>query len=293
MANGDSMDKEKGSLSGRVSATIPIQLVGADTLGQQFLEDSKTLMLSRYGASIFSARKLAPEQEIIIRRTDTNKEADVYVVGLIREESGGHVYAVGFVDPQTDLWEIEFPTTTNPAVAGNCILLVCSACQSSKAVSLGELAYGIIDVDQGVLQYCKQCRVSTKWIPSSGEKTASPAKQPAESERESALLERTGERRKYARAKTVVHACVRMGGAGEEVVCENISRGGLCFKSQKPYSRGSSVEVAVPFSREIEPIFVPATIIYIQNLGGEGLVRCGLAYQTDAQGKSQAQMESS
>jgi hypothetical protein len=287
MANGNSMDKEEGRLSGRVSATIPIQLAGADTLGQQFLENSKTLTLSRYGASIFSTRKLAPEQEIIIHRTDTNKEADVYVVGMIREESGGHIYAVGFVDPEADLWEIEFPTTTNPAVAGNCILLICSACHSSKVVPLGELAYGIIDIDQGVLQYCKKCRVSTKWIPSPGETTASSVKQPAESERESALLQRTEERRKYARTKTVVRACVRIGGTREEVVCENISRGGLCFKSQKPYSEGSSVEVAVPFSRQIEPIFVPAKIIYIQNLAGEGLVRCGLAYVTEAQGKSQ------
>jgi len=282
------MDEKEAQRSGRVSATIPIQLVGADTLGHQFLEDSKTLTLSRYGASIFSTSKLAPEQEIIIRRKDTNKEAEVHVVGMIREESGGHIYAVGFVDPDANLWEIEFPEIADPAVSGNCVLLVCSACDSSKAVPLGELAYGVIDVNQGVLQYCKKCRVSTKWIPAPGAQTTSSVAPPAESEHESALLQRIEERRKYLRTKTVVHACVRMGGMREEVVCENISRGGLCFKSGKPYSEGASIEVAVPFSGEMEPMFVPAKVVYVQSLQGEGLVRCGLAYATEAQGKPQS-----
>lgn len=282
------MDEQGVRRSGRVSATIAIQLAGADTLGQQFLEDSKTLTLSRFGASIFSARKLAPEQEIILRRTDTNKEADVHVVGMIREEPGGYIYAVGFVDPEADLWEIEFPTTTNPAAIGNCLLLVCSSCHSSKVVPLGELAFGVFDVEQGVLQYCKRCHVSTKWVPSPGEVAASSVAPHAESERESELLERTEDRRKYARTRSAIHACVRAGESREEVFCENISRGGLCFKSQKPYTEGASVEVAVPFSREMESIFVPAKIIYIQKLPEKGLVRCGLAYTTDAQAKSQS-----
>jgi len=244
--------------------------------------------LSRFGASIFSARKLSPEQEIILRRTDTNKEADVHVVGMIREEPGGYIYAVGFVDPEADLWEIEFPTTTNPAAIGNCIRLVCSSCHSSKVVPLGELAFGVFDVGQGVLQYCKRCRVSTKWVPGPGETTVSSIAPRAETELESEQCERTEDRRKYARTKTVIHACVRADESREEVVCENISRGGLCFKSQKPYAEGASVEVAVPFSREMECIFVPAKIIYIQKLPEKNLVRCGVAYTMDAQTKSQS-----
>ena len=282
------MDEHGVRRSGRVTATIAIQLAGADTLGQQFLEDSRTLTLSRFGASIFSARKLAPEQEIILRRTDTNKEADVHIVGMISEEPGGYIYAVGFVDPEADLWEIEFPTTTNPAVTGNCILLVCSSCHSSKVVPLGELAFGVFDVEQGVLQYCKQCRVSTKWVPGPGETIASSTVPRPESERETELLERIEDRRKYARTKTAIHACVRAEESREEVVCENISRGGLCFKSQKLYAEGASVEVAVPFSREMESIFVPAKIIYIQKLPEKNLVRCGVAYTIEPQTNSES-----
>ena len=43
--------------------------------GKMFSEQARTVLLSRHGAGIVSEYKLSPEQELIIRSLETNKEA--------------------------------------------------------------------------------------------------------------------------------------------------------------------------------------------------------------------------
>jgi hypothetical protein len=62
------------------------------------------------------------------------------------------------------------------------------------------------------------------------------------------------------------------------VLCENVSRGGLCFKSTLRYSETASIEVAAPYSPGSAHIPVPAQIVYVQELPGEKLFRYGVQY---------------
>ena len=100
--------------SERLAAPILVQLASTSETGEQFLENSQTLTLSRYGASILSKQKSLPNQEMIIRRLDTGKETRVRIAGKIGDRPEGYVYAVEFVDPQANLWEIEFPSMFDP-----------------------------------------------------------------------------------------------------------------------------------------------------------------------------------
>lgn len=74
-------------------------------------------------------------------------------------------------------------------------------------------------------------------------------------------------------------ACVRSRGFGDDVVvCEDMSRGGVRFKSRKVYFIDTMIEIAVPYSAGVSNIFVPARILYVQELDEQRLFRCGVVY---------------
>jgi len=86
-------------------------------------------------------------------------------------------------------------------------------------------------------------------------------------------------RRRYVRTKAKCKACIRQIGHTLDVVaCEDMSRGGLRFKSRKRYFQGTSIEVAVPYTLGAQSIFVHARIVYVQELPEEKLFRCGVEY---------------
>lgn len=155
--------------SERLSAQIPIQLAGVTETGQQFIENAQTLTLSQCGASMLSKRQLIPNQEMIIRRLDTGKEATVRVAGRIGDRIEGYVYAVEFVDPQVNLWETEFPSTSNLDEPEDRVFLACGCCGKLEAVQLGESKLEDFEVAHGVLLYCMQCQAMTRWMPRSDE----------------------------------------------------------------------------------------------------------------------------
>jgi hypothetical protein len=150
--------------SERLPAQLPLRLAGAGEAGQQFTEDSQTLTLSQHGASILSKRKFVADQEMIIRRLDTGKEAKARVAGRIADRIEGYVYAVEFVDPQANLWETEFPPTPDSGETEDRVFLVCGCCGKVEAVQLGDSKLGDFEVTHGVLQYCIQCQAMTRWM---------------------------------------------------------------------------------------------------------------------------------
>jgi hypothetical protein len=79
--------------------------------------------------------------------------------------------------------------------------------------------------------------------------------------------------------KARVLACIRRRGFQEEIaVCEDLSKGGLSFRSRNQYVEGSRVEVAVPFTPGTGAIFVPIRIVFSQAIPTAGLYRHGAAY---------------
>ena len=66
---------------------------------------------------------------------------------------------------------------------------------------------------------------------------------------------------------------------GEEFVhCEDISRGGLRFKSTSRYREQTLIEVAAPYSSGQAAIFVAARIVFAQELPEQNLFRYGVLY---------------
>ena len=86
-------------------------------------------------------------------------------------------------------------------------------------------------------------------------------------------------RRKHPRVKVSYSACVRHAERGDDIVtCEDMSRGGLCFKSSKRYYDRTLIDVAVPYAPGQPALFVPAQIVFTQELPEQQLFRYGVAY---------------
>ncbi len=87
-------------------------------------------------------------------------------------------------------------------------------------------------------------------------------------------------RRKHTRTKVSYKACIRRSGFTDDVVtCEDMSKGGLCFRSRKQYFPRTDIEVAVPYAPGANAIFVPAEIAWVVEITKDKLYKCGVAYR--------------
>jgi hypothetical protein len=278
--------------SGRIAKEIAILLVGSDMEGKVFSEQTSTVLLSRHGAGILSQYVLSAEQELILRRVDTDKEAEVRVVGQLGTQGEKYTYGVAFLDPEMDLWGIQFPALTDSEVEARRVLLQCSSCKARELVEQSDLESDVYRINQEIVRSCRKCGSSTIWRRATGEDadesvsletTLSKTKESAMPREtlpaESRDWARTENRRKDVRTKVNFKACVRSHAFGDDIVtCEDISRGGLRFKSRKEYTAKTEIEVAAPYSPGTPDIFVHGQIVYVAELKQERRFRCGVCY---------------
>jgi hypothetical protein len=288
------MSSERLRRSSRIPKEIPILLVGSDMEGKTFSEKAKTVLLSRHGAGIISEYKLSPEQELILRSLETNRETEVRVVGQLGSAGGSYTYGVAFLDQSIDFWGMEFPPMSQSEKDANRVLLQCASCKAHEMVQQSDLESDVYMVNEGIVRFCKNCGSSTFWKraddaaegeaapPQIEEEPDFPEPEEPESIDSPADLQptlRPANRRKYLRTKVNFKACIRTFAFGDDVVtCEDISRGGLRFKSRKHYSVKADIEVASPYSPGSLNIFMRGQIVHVEEVPGEKSFRCGVAY---------------
>ena len=313
--------------SGRISKQLAILLIGSDIEGRMFSERTKTVILSRHGAGIVSEYKLSAEQELVIRLADSNKEAEVRVVGQIGKTGDTYIYGVAFLQPNINFWNIEFPALSEAEKRASRTLLECSKCRTRESADHSDLESDVYAVNESIMRHCKRCGSSTLWKQPSGEPleeemsppsfapppragvwqpdatsshayarggafvsehespvamTAAPpptVAPPAAAPEKQVHSKDKDNRRKHARTRVNFKACIRRAGSPDDVVaCEDMSRGGIRFKSPKQYFEKALIEVAVPYTPGETAIFVPAQIAWIVELPEQKLWRCGVAY---------------
>lgn len=286
--------------SGRIPQKVPILLIGTDLEGAIFSERTNTILLSLHGASVASKRKLSPEQELVLRWPARHKEADIRVIGQLGTSDHRFAYGVSFFDPQLKFWEVEFPPVSGNEREFGLISLVCFTCQTLEKIDDAGFEADICSIEGGVLRYCKRCGSSTLWKSAQAATadfappvTASASPQNAGSVAVSSPqasfavplppLAKSAQparvdRRKYPRIKINYVAMVRHPNRTDELVqCEDVSRGGLRFKTRTRYFAESLIEVAAPYSSGQPAIFVPAKIVFAQELPEQNLIRYGVA----------------
>ena len=320
---------------GRIPKQLAILLIGSDVEGRMFSERTKTVVLSRHGAGITSEHKLSAEQELVIRLVDSNREAEVRVVGQIGSAGDTYIYGVAFLQPDLNFWGLEFPPLTEEEKRASRTLLECTKCRSRETANHSDLESDVYAVNESIMRHCKRCGSSTLWRQPSGPVTEAETKDPepvalrrpgvwqpdprssiwadsqtqqsgfaeSDSEQESTVTvaaprpplprpevapvapvklvhsKDENNRRKHARTKVNFKARIRRPDGSDEVVaCEDMSKGGIRFRSQRCYVEKAMIEVAVPYTPGDSAIFVPAQIAWVVDLPEQKMWRCGAAY---------------
>ena len=110
------MEEELRRRSNRIEVMLKIQVIGADTAGQTFMDDAHTVVISPYGAMIVLGRGLTPESEIVVSCLTTKKEAAARVVGQAGASPEGLTTASrAKVTPSVVAWARMRHTGTAPA----------------------------------------------------------------------------------------------------------------------------------------------------------------------------------
>ena len=143
-----------------LTAELQIELFGTELCGRQFIEQTRTLTITRDGATIPLANKLAPGSELILRNPVTNEEAIARVVDLVRDEVCIHVYAIAFVDSSVNLWQVKFPE----AQPAKTITLECSRCHAVEAVLLTEIERDVFESKLTLTRHCEWSNSLTTWM---------------------------------------------------------------------------------------------------------------------------------
>ena len=263
--------------SDRISLRMPVEASWATAEGATFTQTVETLLVSRNGGVLRFAEKLEAGQELHLRRFiegDQWKNTRARVVAEIDQDANGFLYAIHILEPRCDFWDIDFPSPHKAEEALARLLMECSFCQRREVVYLNEIQLKSFEVRKCVARHCRHCDSPSIWIESvsEGANIEGNGARPGSEER-------VVPRRNRTRVKARVLACIRRRGFAEEVVvCEDLSKGGISFRSRNQYPEGSRVEVAVPFTPGTGAIFVPIRIVFSQAIPTAGLHRHGAAY---------------
>ncbi|MGB8472616.1 MAG: PilZ domain-containing protein [Candidatus Acidiferrum sp.] len=263
--------------SDRVSFHMPVEAAWTTGEGAAVKQVAETMLVSRNGGVIRLGEKLTAGQELALRRIegDQVKTARARVVAEIDQEPAGFLYAIQLTEPRADFWDIDFPSPHKADEALARLLMECGFCQRREVVYLNELELKSFEARKCVARLCKHCDTPSIWIEAQSE-IRTPEAGAAHPQ---TIEERVIPRRNRTRVKARVLACIRRRGFQEEVaVCEDLSKGGLSFRSRNKYEEGSRVEVAVPFTPGSGAIFVPIRIVFSQAIPSVGLYRHGAAY---------------
>jgi len=263
--------------SDRVTLQMQVEAAWSANGGGETRQPAKTLMVSRNGGVLCLPEKFFPGQELTLHRKldgDQSKTARARIVAEIDREASGFIYAIAILDPRADFWDIDFPAPHKAQEALARLLMECSFCQCREVVYLNEMELKSFEIRKCVARVCRRCDSPSIWVEAQSEVGAEEV-MPA---RNNPNEDRVIPRRNRTRVKARVLACIRRRGFQEEVaLCEDLSKGGISFRSRNQYPEGSRLEVAVPYTPGAGAIFVPIRIVFSQPIAA-GLFRHGAAY---------------
>jgi hypothetical protein len=274
--------------SDRVSLTLLLEASGKDVNQQEFSLPARTMQINRTGAVILLDRDLRADQQIEIRRlapTEAHRHTQIRIVGQFGLQKEGFVYGVEILEPQSDIWNIEFPPIAESEEAVARMLLECTYCRNREVVYLNELEVRGFEITRGIARLCKTCGVPSTWTQAPHEterKWASRGARVRRNQDEVDEIPPGGEQRgrQRLRMKTRLTACIRQANTDDELaVCEDISPVGMCFRSKRRYDPETKVDVAVPYSPETANIFLPSNVVYSEEIPKAGLFRHGVEYR--------------
>ncbi len=263
--------------SDRITLRLQVEASWFGTDGMLVKQPAHTMLVSRNGGVLRLQEKLFAGQEITLHRKlegEQTRSTRARIVAEIDREPEGFIYAVAMLEPRADFWDIEFPAPHQAEEALARLLMECGFCQRREVVYLNEMELKSFEIRKCVARVCRHCDAPSIWVEAATERKIDETLPSRTAEEERVIP-----RRNRTRVKARVLACIRRRGFQEEVaVCEDLSKGGISFRSRNRYPEGTRLEVAVPYTPGAGAIFVPIRIVSSHPIATAGLFRHGAAY---------------
>jgi len=93
----------------RVLLSIPIEVTGQNADGNDFKEDTRTLVVNAHGALIALAAAVAAGQNINLTNRTTRDSRECRIVYLGNANAGKMQMGIEFVEPSATFWRVDFP----------------------------------------------------------------------------------------------------------------------------------------------------------------------------------------
>jgi PilZ domain len=250
------MNEKRGSE--RILLKFPIRVSAFGEGTGSFTEETHTVEVNRVGARIALQHRVAANDTIRIANLENLREADFRVVGPIHlDDQGIPEWGVECLEPDHNVWDIQFasPLDTHESPAG--ALLVCGDCGAQSFCNLQDWEYEVLK--SGPLQrFCSQCGEPTKWqyadvsrrVEESDHHELPPPTPPPGPVRPAELPpDQWVGRREHKRLALKLPTLIRDATGREEVTkSENLSKGGLAVGLGMMLEVGDIVSVYCPYS---------------------------------------------
>ena len=268
--------------SERLLLTIPIRVEGVDVKGQAFSENTRTLVINRQGARIQLKHRVPPGATLAIATLVGKHQAKFRLVGPTQPMSPeGGEWGVECLDEKGNPWGIGFPPSLrNQELAS--ALLECRQCHSVNLTPLSIVEHDVLTSSGLLSKDCLTCRSMTAWgIPEKDLGMPVPGQEAEPSISE--LIEPpppAANRRQHGRISLKLPIRLRSFlGTEEFTKSENISKGGLCFISDKHYEFGEVLLVTCPFEKGGHNIEVRSIVVRRREMQGTNRLIYGLRYE--------------
>jgi hypothetical protein len=93
----------------RVLLTVPIVVTGKTAAGQEFKEETRTLVVNAHGALISLAAAVTAGQEVLISNRATKQSLLCRIVYVGSPQAGKKQMGIEFEKPCPAFWQIDFP----------------------------------------------------------------------------------------------------------------------------------------------------------------------------------------
>jgi hypothetical protein len=268
--------------SERLLITVPIRVEGIDRDGEKFTEETRTLVINRQGARIYLKRSVVPGTTLLITTRVGHRSAKFRVVGPTQPVSGeGGEWGVESEDSNNSIWGIGFPSGSHGE--GICTALIeCRRCHTVKLSHLSLVEHEVLGTSGLLVKDCEACGRSTSWSYSEpsmrlpGDDVGAALPSPDQLTEQAA----GASRRVHNRVALQLPIRVRSFYGSEEFTrTENVSRGGVCFVTDRDYEVGEVLLITCPFEKAGHNIEIRGQVVRRREMQGTGRKIYGICYQ--------------
>jgi len=268
--------------SERLLLTVPIHVEGVDSTGEKFAEDTRTIVINREGARILLKRAVVAGAVLVVSAKTGRRKAKFRVIGPTQPKSGeGGEWGIECLGDNCDLWRIHFPPLQKEQGFGSA-LIECRRCHTASLSHLSMVEFEVLETSGLLVKECRKCERSTPWsyskpptdIPEGGLGKSLPYTESLESSKSG--IQRRINRRVALQLPMRVRSYY---GIEEFIRSENVSRGGVCFITDKTYELGEVLIINCPYEKGGHSIEVRGHVVRRREMMGTGRNIYGISYE--------------